>query len=106
MKTPSPYTLPALRETPGGVLVKVRASPGASRERVAGLHGDALKIAVTAPPEKGKANDAIRRALARHLQLRDSQVSVSSGLTSREKWLRVEGLTLETAKRALRDAQP
>ncbi len=95
------YTLPALREAPGCVLVKVRALPGASRERVAGLHGDALKVAVQAPPEKGRANEAIAGLLARYLGLRGSQVSLHSGKTSRDKWFRVDGVALDEVRRRL-----
>ena len=95
------HILPALRELDGNVLLKVRASPGASQEGVKGLHGEALKVAVAAPPEKGKANEAIARVLARHLSLRPSQVKVHSGETSRDKWFRLEGVTLEALSKKL-----
>lgn len=90
-----------LREIEGSVLLKVRAVPGSARERVAGLHGDALKVCVAAPPEKGKANEAIARLLARKLGLKASRVSIHSGNASRDKWIRLEGLTAEAARKAL-----
>ena len=88
--------IPATKSVAEGVLLKVRAAPGASRDRIAGLHGDALKIAVCAPPEKGKANEAITRVLARALGRRRSTVMVASGGTSRDKWILVEDIELET----------
>ena len=57
-----------------------------------------MKILVTARPEKGKANAAIAKALAEFLGLRGSQVKIHSGETSRDKWFRLEGITLEKAR--------
>ncbi len=101
MDKPSSYTLPTLRETLGGVLLKVRAQPGASRNKISGVYGDALKVAVQAPPEKGKANQAIARALASALGAKESQVTVHSGDASRDKWFRVEGLSMDEVKNSL-----
>lgn len=98
---PPDYTLPALRATADGVLIKVRAAPGASRESVVGVHGDALKVAVRAPPEKGKANQAIVRVLAKRLGVRASQVRIHSGGSARDKWFSVEGAGLEAVREAL-----
>ena len=95
------HNLPALRELDSGVLLKVRAAPRASHEGVRGLHGEALKVAVAAPPERGKANEAIARVLAEHLSLCPSQIQVHSGATSRDKWFHLEGVTLETLQRTL-----
>jgi hypothetical protein len=96
-----PYTLPAFKERDGALFLKVRAQPGASREGVGPVHGDALKILVTARPEKGKANAAIAKALAEFLGLRGSQVKIHSGETSRDKWFRLEGIALERAREIL-----
>lgn len=82
---------PEIRIETDHVLLKVHAAPSSSRERF-DLHGDALKVSVTAPPARGKANDAIRRALSRALGLRRSQVSLHAGETSRDKWFRLEGI--------------
>ena len=60
-----------------------------------------MKVAVEAPPEKGRANEAIARLLARHLGLRGSQVSLHSGETSRDKWFRVEGVAKDEVRRKL-----
>ena len=91
----TPRRGPSIRALDDAVLLKVRAAPRASRDRIVGLHDDAVKIAVSAAPEKGKANDAIVRVLARALRLPRSRVSLESGATSRDKWLRVEGIAEE-----------
>ena len=74
------------------VLISVRVQPKASRNAVIGVHGDALKVAVTAPPEKGKANTAVAGTLARALGVRRSQVTLVAGDTSRSKTFRIEGI--------------
>ena len=87
-----------------GLVVKVRAAPGASRERVVGLHADALKIAVQAPPEKGRANERIAAVLAAALGLPARDVELVSGPTSRDKRFLIRGhdrLDLEARLRAL-----
>jgi len=79
--------LPALgcRQTPEGVILPVHVVPGASRERIAGLHNGRVRVAVAAPPEKGKANKALVALLATALGVRKSQISVVRGETGREK---------------------
>ena len=70
----------------------VRVQPGASRERIAGMLGDALKVAVSAPPEKGKANRAVEKLLAKTFGLSVSAVRVIGGETSRRKTVRCDGI--------------
>lgn len=92
----------ALRtDAQGGVLLKVAARPGAQRSALQGLAGDALKVALQAPPEKGKANDELVRFLARALGLRRPQVSLVKGGASRDKVVRLEGLTEAGLRAAL-----
>ncbi len=92
----------ALRtDAEGAVLLKVAARPGASRSAVQGLAGDALKVAIQAPPEKGKANDELVRFLAKALGLRRPQVTLVKGDTSRDKVVRIEGLSAEALRAAL-----
>jgi uncharacterized protein (TIGR00251 family) len=76
---------------PNGVVVPVRAQPRARQSRVVGTHGGSLKIAVTEPPEDGKANDAIIRVLANLLGLRRSEIELVSGAASRDKRFLVIG---------------
>jgi hypothetical protein len=87
------------REVPGGVEFQVRVSPGARREGVQGLYGTRLKLAVAAPPDKGKANRAVEGLVARLLGVRRQDVTVVKGGTSRDKVLRVLGVTVEAVER-------
>ena len=80
---------------PDGVAFKVRASPGASRDRVIGLHGDALKVAVTVAPDKGKSNKAILALLADTLGVSPGTLELIAGQTSRDKRVLVRGMTCE-----------
>jgi len=83
----------AFRDTPGGVELAVKVVPGASRDRVMGVLGDALKIAVTAPPEKGKANQAVIEVLARVLGVKRSGIQIVAGHTQSRKTVRIADLT-------------
>jgi uncharacterized protein (TIGR00251 family) len=76
-----------------GSLLAVRAQPGARKNAVVGEHGGALKIAVTAPPEDGRANDAITGLLQKWLGLGRSQVELANGKRNRNKQFLIRGLT-------------
>ena len=82
-----------LRDADGGTVLKVRAAPGASRDRIVGRLGDALKIAVRVAPEKGKANHAILAVLARQLRVPARALEILGGQTSRDKRVLVRGMT-------------
>lgn len=84
---------PSIRTSGGACLLKVAARPGASRSGVTGLHGDALKVGIAAQPEKGRANKELIAFLAKALGLRRAQVALHSGETSRDKTVRVEGMS-------------
>ena len=71
--------------TPQGVLLRVHLQPRAAHDRVVGLHGEALKIALTAPPVENAANAALLAFLAALLQVPRASVSLMSGAKSREK---------------------
>jgi hypothetical protein len=90
-----------LRAVDGGVQIPVRAQPKASREGIVGLHGDSLKVAVTAPPAEGKANRAVAELLADAFGVRPSAVDIVAGQTSRQKLVRIRGLSIEEAQRRL-----
>jgi uncharacterized protein (TIGR00251 family) len=83
-----------LEEAPGGVIVPVRAQPKARRNGIVGTHAGRLKIAVTDPPEKGKANQSIAETLAAALKIAPSRVELVAGATSRQKKFLVTGLSL------------
>ncbi len=86
------------------VQIKVRAQPGAKHTAIRGEHGDALKIAVAAPPVDGKANAALLSFLARACGLPKIAVSLTRGDTGRDKLFRLEGISPEQARMALLDA--
>jgi uncharacterized protein (TIGR00251 family) len=65
--------------------LSIHATPGARRELVGGSHNGALRVAVTAPADQGKANKAIIKALARALGVSQSQIELIRGPTSRRK---------------------
>ena len=84
------------------MLVAVRVKPGASRVAVGGRHGDALVVAVQAPPVDGRATEAARRALADALGVRASTVTLRSGATSRDKVFEVANPPADLAERVAR----
>ena len=68
-----------------GVALTLHIQPGAKKTEIVGLHGDALKIRLAAPPVDGKANDALLGFIAERLDIARSAVSLKSGQTSRRK---------------------
>ncbi len=71
-------------------LLKVKVVPGASRDAVVGPLGDALKVRVAAPPEGGKANQAVIRLLAAHFGVSPKQVRIVAGRTSALKTVEID----------------
>jgi uncharacterized protein len=84
-----------------GLVIGVRVSAGASRERVMGEHAGALKLSVAAAPERGKANKAVCELVAKTLGISRANVRVMSGDTSRDKKLLVAGLSRADLEAAL-----
>lgn len=84
-----------------GSILPVSAQPGARKDAVLGERAGALRVSVTAPPDKGKANAAIQELLAGALGCRLAQVSLISGATSRQKRFLVAGVDPETLRRRL-----
>lgn len=89
-----------------GLILSVRAQPGARREGIVGQQGGALKVAVTAAPEQGKANKAVLKVLRSALDLRRSQIDLFSGETSREKKVLIRELPLEALQARIQAALP
>ena len=83
-----------LRETAGGVVVAVVARAAGRRNAITGLIGSALKIQVTAAPEKGKANEAIIDVLASAFGCKRSQISLVSGATNPKKEFLMTGFSI------------
>jgi uncharacterized protein (TIGR00251 family) len=82
-----------IRETSKGLLLPVRAVPRASKNEIQGVHGDALKVRLQAPPVEGKANQALIRFLSDTLDIPRSQFSIASGETVRNKAVLVTGIS-------------
>jgi uncharacterized protein len=89
--------LSAWLAAPGGVALRVKAQPRARRPGVGGLapaaDGPRLRIAVTAPAEDGRANDAVRCALSEALGVPQASIALRHGASSREKSFHIAGDT-------------
>ena len=84
-----------MRPHPEGCLLSVRAQPAARKNAVMGERAGALKVAVTAPPEDGRANQAVTELLRDWLGLKRSQVELLSGATNRNKQFLIRGLNAD-----------
>ena len=85
------------RETPTGVRLTVRVTPGARSNGVGEPSGTELRLRIAAPAVEGKANEELRRYLARLLGVRTSAVEVMSGSTGRTKIVEVTGCSVRHA---------
>ena len=83
------------KEANGAVTFAVKVVPRASKNQLMGIEGDAIKIRLTAPPVEGKANDALVKFLAQVLGTSRAQVEIVRGAKSKQKIVRVRGLTAE-----------
>ena len=92
-----------LRPTANGVIVPVKVVPGASRDKVAGVLGDCLKITTSAAAEKGKANAAVAKTLAKALGVTPRDITLMSGQTNPRKEFKVAGLSVEQCRQRLSD---
>ena len=81
--------------------VRLRVSPGARKTELAGRHGDGWKVRVSAPPEDGRANDAVVRLLAETLDVPRAGVELVSGHSSRDKIVVLNGLEQAQTERLL-----
>lgn len=81
--------MPWFEENNGSLTVCLRVIPRASKNIVQGLHGDALKIRLQAPPVEGKANQALIRFIAKEWGIPKSSITILSGETGRNKRIRI-----------------
>jgi uncharacterized protein (TIGR00251 family) len=88
------------------IAFNVYVQPRASRNRVAGMHGNAIKVCVTAPPVENKANGAVIHFFADLFGVPKSAVSIKSGRQGRNKKVLINNLALEEAKEILSRALP
>ncbi len=91
-------TMIELKESPAGITFAVKVHPRAKKNAITGEVGDALKVAITAPPVDGKANSACIEFFAKLLNLPRSSVTIAAGQTSRNKVIRVSGLTAQQVR--------
>ena len=100
--------MPLVQPHKDGTVLAVKVVPGSSRDRIVGLLGERLKVAVRQPPEKGRANEAVGELVAGALGLRPKDVAVVRGETRPEKDLLVAGLRPEEvmARLGLGDVSP
>jgi uncharacterized protein (TIGR00251 family) len=89
-------------ETRGGVRFAARVQPRAARSEIVGLHGDALKVRLSAPPVDGVANVALVELLADALGVPRRCVRIVSGATSGGKVVEVDGVNVENIRRLAR----
>ncbi len=88
----------AIQNSPSGATFAVKVHPCAKKNAITGEVGDALKLALTAPPVDGKANEACIEFFAKLLNLPRSSVTIATGQTSRNKVIRVLGLTAQQVR--------
>lgn len=81
-----------IQEYPEGVAIKVRVQPRAARNEISGLFGDALRLRITAPPVDGAANAACIEFFADLLKIPKSHIEIISGLTGRNKIIKLYGV--------------
>lgn len=84
-----------LQQSGEDCLLPIRLHPGARRNAITGEHDGALKIALTAPPVDGKANEALLRYLAEILGISQSKLELKSGFTSRSKTVLVREMAAD-----------
>ena len=91
-----------IRDTPSGGTFQVKVHPRARKNAITGVVGDALKLALTAPPVEGRANEAVIAYLAEFLNVARSSVTIAAGESSRQKLIRVAGLSVAQVEAKLR----
>lgn len=84
-----------------GVVLTLHVQPGARHSELAGVHGDALKLRISAPPVDGKANEAVLAFVAARLGVPRQMVCLVAGASARRKRVRVDGVSSADAVAAL-----
>lgn len=81
--------------------LRLRVSPKASSNRLVGWHGEALKLRVTAAPERGKANEAVIGLLAEALEVPRQAITIAQGETAQDKIVEIAALEMDEIKRRI-----
>lgn len=90
-----------IKQYNGGVLVICHVTPRAAQDSIQGLHGDALKIRLHAPPVDGKANEALISFLSRTLNIPKGNITLKSGTNQRRKTILITGLSKSEIEKRL-----
>ena len=94
----------AFQESPTGVTFAIKVQPRARKNAMVGTLGDSVKVSLTAPPVDGKANEACIEFFAKLLKVPRYSVTIASGQSSRNKVIRVVGLSPEGVRHRLYEA--
>ena len=81
--------------------LRLRVAPGARRSEIVGRYGDAWRVRVAAPPDRGRANDEVLQVLAEALDVRPRQLRLVAGASSRDKIVELDGIDVDEAERRL-----
>lgn len=93
-------------ESTAGVTFAIKVQPRARKNAITGILGDAFKVSLTAPPVDGKANEACIEFFAKLLKVPRSSVTIAAGQTSRNKVIRVVGLSAKEVETRLGPGSP
>ena len=88
-------------EDSGTAVIRLHVQPGAGKTAVVGRHGDAVKVRVAAPPEGGRANDAVVALVAASFDVKLAAVTLLSGQSSRAKRVQIDGIAEAEVERLL-----
>jgi uncharacterized protein (TIGR00251 family) len=91
-----------ITEKDGKVILKVKVQPRASKNELAGILGDAVKLRITAPPVEGEANKSVIKFFARLFKIPQNQVQIISGDSSRNKIVELTGVNLKEVQEAVK----
>ena len=91
-----------IHDTPAGATFRVKVHPRARKSGITGVVGDVLKVALTAPPVEGRANEACVKFLAEFLNVPRSSVTIAAGEASRQKLIRIAGMQATQVEEKLR----
>ena len=90
-----------IQESVAGITFAIKVHPRAKKNAITGEVGDALKVSLTAPPVEGRANEACIELFAKLLRVPRSSVTIAAGQTSRNKVIRVAGMTAQQVRERL-----
>ena len=92
---PADFSTLRITDTPNGCRFAVKVVPASSRDRLLGTLGESLKVAVAAAPEKGAANKALLKLLAKEFKLRPAEIQILSGTTQPRKQILILGINAQ-----------